>query len=320
VILLCIAGFGRPALAELRFVQPEVDLGKVLAGKPLKHTFSFVNSGANPVEIVEARASCGCLAPVVTQQVCAPGKTGVIRLDINTLSQPAGRNTWRVTVTQRSGDQTSENTLSISADLEREIEVQPTAVTLVSESALAHEIVVTDSRERPFKVTEARSTSSRLSVRVAEHSRNADGKHCWKIELRMAGDCSAGRYDEAVMIYTDDPDYPELKVPVTIVKQSAKRLMANPSRVTLLAAIGQAVPSRLVLIRAAENQTVIIDRITVDHPAIVTSWAPGPGNCATVKISVNRGRVAGTELKSNIHIHVSKPFQETPVHCSEAAG
>jgi hypothetical protein len=88
--------------------------------------------------------------------------------------------------------------------------------------------------------------------------------------------------------------------------------------VTLQAPAGQAVPSRMVLIRDQNDEPVVVERVVADDPAIRCTWAQGSNNLAAVKISVDRTCVPGDGLDSAVHIHVSKPVPDTlhiPVHC-----
>src|SRR5262245_50705349 len=110
--------------AELRFAQPTVNAGVVRSGTPFKHCFSFVNAGREPVEILEARASCGCLSPRLEKRTLQPGEEGKIHVEINTLSQPAGSHTWTVHLKARCGDTMVEMPLQLSAELITEVSVQ----------------------------------------------------------------------------------------------------------------------------------------------------------------------------------------------------
>src|SRR5262245_45588036 len=91
--LTLVAVAGR---AELRFSQPTVNAGVVRSGTPFRHGFVFVNDGREPAEILEARASCGCLSPKLDKRSLQPGEEGSLSVEINTLSQPAGSHTWTV--------------------------------------------------------------------------------------------------------------------------------------------------------------------------------------------------------------------------------
>ncbi len=316
ISIVVLAVSPRFARAQLRISDPTVDVGEVRAGNLLKHTFSLANGSSGVAEIIEARASCGCLASHVSKRSLQPGETVEVILEVNTLSQPAGRNTWTVKIVSREGGKDTEVCLRLLAKLIREVEVGPTAVTFIAGSEMTHELTVTDRRERPLVITDVQCSSPKIAAALADRPPD---KRVSKILIRLAGDCPEGRHEEAVAIFTNDSDYPQFKVPITVVKQGRQRITANPNHVTLTVSPGQAVPTRVLRVRAPDNQTVIIERITTDHSAIAATWAPGPGSMATVKTSIDRLRITTNELQSTIHVHISKPFQETlsiPVSCT----
>ena len=158
-----------------------------------------------------------------------------------------------------------------------------------------------------------------MKTRVTEQFQDGFGHWVRRISLEVAADYPEGRHDEAVDILTDDPTYRELKVPVTIVKRSRQQLTALPEKVSLQVPPQGAIPSRIVLIRASSEGSVVVDRITADDPAITCQWAAGPNNMTTVRVSANRAGLHGDGIHSHIHVHVSQPVDETltvPVTCS----
>src|SRR5205807_1418051 len=124
-------------------------------------------------------------------------------------------------------------------------------------------------------------------ARAGEPYRDNKDRLVCKIAVEPAPDCPEGRHEEAVVLYTSDPEYRDLTVPVTIVKRSRQRLSAAPREVTLTAAPGQPLPARIVQLRDPRDQPVLIETVTADDPAITCRWAPGPGNAATLRIRVD---------------------------------
>jgi hypothetical protein len=306
------------ARADLRFAQPRADAGQVFCGAALTHSFAFVNQGPEPVTITDLRASCGCTTPCLSQRTSQPGEPGELRLDVNTLSQAPGPHTWRVQVCARSGDTSTEATLELTATVVTEVRVEPAAVTVFTDGAVGQEVVVTDLRPQPFSVIAVRATAAALTPRLGDAYRDADGHWARKIQVDVAGDCPEGRHEEVLGIYTDDARYRELQVPVTIIKRPRTQLSATPSQVMLTAPPGQPVPARIVLVRDRDNQPVVVDRVEADDPAVVCHWAAGPDAMATVKIQVDRHRVATDGLHTLVHVHISKPVEQTlsiPVTC-----
>jgi hypothetical protein len=96
-----------------------------------------------------------------------------------------------------------------------------------------------------------------------------------------------------------------------VVKRSRPRLAASPNQVTLRAAAGQALPSRVVLLRDRENEPVEVEGLQVDNPALVCQWAKGPNNLATIRISAGRAAAKGDEVRGEVRVQVGKPVRET---------
>jgi len=114
-------------------------------------------------------------------------------------------------------------------------------------------------------------------------------------------------------IFTDDPLYRELKVPVTVVKRVRQRFSALPERVTMTARRGQAIPAKIVRIRDSQDITVEIERLTPSDPAITCTWARGPGANATLRITVDRTKLTGDVLRGSVEVKITKPMAETVV-------
>src|SRR5262249_84421 len=293
-LLATLALSPTPVHADLRLPQSRVDLGDLRAGPPLIRRFPLVNDGTNAIEIAEAKASCGCLKPRLANQVLQPGEEGWVEVEVNTLSQPAGPNAWRVDLKYRDGDRPAQVAVLITATLSKEITVEPAALTISTDQALAHEICVTDLRAKPLTITSVQASLPQLHATLQPSCKDADGHAVCIVKLEVAADFPEGRHDEVVSLYTDDPAYPELKVTATTPKRAKQRLSAAPAEVTLAAAPGQPLPSRIVLIRDSENQTVVVEKVVADHPAVSCRWASGPDTMATVKIQVDSSQLQGS--------------------------
>src|SRR5205814_78599 len=161
-------------------------------------------------------------------------------------SQPEGPVRWRLRVGYRTGDVAGEAAVELCARLVRELRVEPAAVVLRGTGDRPAVVTVTDDRPRPLTVTGVSVSSPRL---------RADG-HGRTVEVRAAADCPEGEHHEFVTLTTDDPHYPELKVPVTVIRPPKQRVTAAPNRVTL---VGGA--SALVQLRDADGRPVEVESI-----------------------------------------------------------
>ena len=247
--LLVIAG-AESAQADVHFAESTIDTGEVHSGDLLARNFTFVNEGPEAVEITGLHASCGCLKPRLDPLTYEPGAKGVLTLEINTLSQSAGDHAWTVNVAYRAGGELREQTLRLTGRVVREVQVLPAALTVLTDHPVEHTVVVTDLRAKPLKITQARATSPHLRSVIGEPYRDDDGHWACKVKLEVAADCPEGRNEERLDLLTSDPDYPDLRIPVTVIKRAKQRLTATPNPVILEAPRGQASATRLILVRS----------------------------------------------------------------------
>ena len=67
----------------LSFIEDVFDFGKIPQGKPVTHTFVFINKGKVPLSLNNVHASCGCTTPVWDKEVIQPGDSGKIVVGYN---------------------------------------------------------------------------------------------------------------------------------------------------------------------------------------------------------------------------------------------
>lgn len=307
-----------PARADLRFDDTRIDAGQVRAGFPLQKTFAFANAGGDTVHITSVRASCGCAAPQLERRTLAPGERGSVRVSVNSLGQPEGPHLWTIHVTYQEAGNTREAALELAAHIVTEVSVRPAVLTLFAGQKLTHDIVVRDRRAQPMRIREVRASSPHVRPQLGDAQVDAAGLRAWKIALELSDDFPAGRHEEVVSIYTDDADYAELRVRVTVVKREPRDVSLHPRDARFEAGRTGAIPSRIVLVRSSDDRAVSIDDVVADHPAVTCKWAMGPGKHATVKFTIDRDRLEGKTLHTTARIVVAAPVREildVPISC-----
>ena len=83
VALFVLVTVGYAQKGVIKFAKETHDFGKIEQGKPVTHVFEFKNTGADPVVINDAQASCGCTKPSWTREPIMPGKTGTVSATFN---------------------------------------------------------------------------------------------------------------------------------------------------------------------------------------------------------------------------------------------
>jgi hypothetical protein len=221
--ILALLGGEGSARAGLHFAAVRVDLGEVRNGAKVGHDFRFTTQGPTAVEIVEVRPGCGCLRPSLERTTFRPGEEGVLRLEVNTRGESAGPHTWGLRLLYREGAEPREVLLAVSAHVVTEVTLQPSALTLLADGPVAQDILLTDLRPRPLTLRAVATSSPCLRARAAERTRDGLGHWLYRIRLEFSGDCPEGRHDEALVVYTDDPEYGELRLPITLYRRDSRR-------------------------------------------------------------------------------------------------
>jgi hypothetical protein len=316
--LALLGGVGQ-VRAELRFVAPRADLGEVRSGAKLGHAFPFVNAGPGPVEIVEVRPGCGCLRPRLERTRYQPGEQGALLLEVNARGESAGPHTWRLQLLYRDGDTPREAALEVSAHVVTEVTLQPAALTLIAGGPVAQDVLLTDLRPHPLTLRALATSAPYLRARATERTRDGLGHWVYRVRLEFSGDCPEGRHDEELVLYTDDPEYGELKLPITLTRRARQRVEASPRQVVFRLGHDQASAVRWVRLTDRGGAPVVVERVSADDPALLCEAATGADNQPTLKIQVERGRLRGDGLDSTVRVRLSSPAGETvliPVICT----
>lgn len=64
----------------ITFDESEYNFGTIDAGEVVEHTYTFTNTGSEPLVISNAKGSCGCTVPDWPKEPVMPGATGEIRV------------------------------------------------------------------------------------------------------------------------------------------------------------------------------------------------------------------------------------------------
>ena len=63
---------------SIEFPNEVYEFGEISQGEKVEHSFTFKNTGDNPLLITEAKGSCGCTVPQWPKEPIAPGQEGTI--------------------------------------------------------------------------------------------------------------------------------------------------------------------------------------------------------------------------------------------------
>lgn len=325
LLTLLAVGAADPPPPPLRTPTPVAAKGEVKAGPALAHTFELTHRGPpGAITITGVTAGCGCLRRSLSAGVLQPGETARLTVEVNTLTQPDGPNRWQAVVTYThtppggAAGPPAELPLALTAALSREVSVSPPQVAFSSAGEATQVVTLTDRRAAPLNVLKADSSAPHLTATIGPRVEAAGGKPASQaVTLKLAADAPPGHRDETVVLLTDDPAYPELRLPVRVLKRAAGGVTAAPAEVAVRFGAGQGSVSALVQLRAADGKPVAVSGADADHPGVTVKWSAGAGPVATVRVTV-AAAAAGT---ATVRVKLAEPAgQEVVVPVSWAGG
>ena len=289
-----------PALAsaQIRFTHAAADLGELRGGPVYQHRFDFVNQSSRPIEVIDFRLGCGCLQPLLAKRIYQPGEKGTLLMNVRTLGQPNGARSWHAHIVYRDGETKQEASLVIAARIRNEVTIEPSILAITVDSMLRQEVTIKDHRAQPMQIKAVLASSPALRISTLPTSAGVT-----KIILEVSrSGLTASRQEETLDIYSDDPHYRHLQVPITLTKAHRVDVSATPKQVELTGS-----GSQLIRLRGAGDQTVRIERAEADHAAVKCTWAAGPGTDATLKVSINGAQVTMPGPMGSVRVHLREP-------------
>lgn len=82
----------------MTFGEDRFNFGTALEGEKVSHTYTFTNTGDEPLILSNARGSCGCTVPKWPRQPIQPGESSDIVVEFNTKNK-VGQRSQKVTIT-----------------------------------------------------------------------------------------------------------------------------------------------------------------------------------------------------------------------------
>ena len=143
VTLLLAIGFGAGVMAQdgqtktevsqtggskIKFEKTQHDFGTIEEGTKATVTFTFTNTGTEPLVLTSVRASCGCTTPTWTKEPVLPGQTGEIKAVYNSQGRPGN---FTKTITVKHNGQGATEYLTIRGHVKKK-PAQPTSPVQVS--------------------------------------------------------------------------------------------------------------------------------------------------------------------------------------------
>jgi hypothetical protein len=231
LVLAMPAGAARAASwADGLFREAGHDFGPVPRGAKLRHPFVLENRLAEPITILDIRASCGCTTGKAGASAVAPGQTAVVEAEMDTRNFVGPKATALfVTLVTASGKQ-AEVRLGISSTILSDIVLNPGAIDFgaVARGQTPQQTLTIDRVGAPdWRAERMISTSRVLDAPLKQTARSA-ATVSYMLTVTLKPDAPAGTVRDEIHILTNDPQSPT--IPVLVTAQVRGDLTASPSR------------------------------------------------------------------------------------------
>jgi hypothetical protein len=235
--------------AALSFSQYAVTLKEKHPVSVLRAHFRFWNNSGETVKILSTKPSCGCVSATVVglkasdgpgeryKKTYAPGEAGLIELVLPTANEDPGRHEYTIKVAYNDGAEHIEE-LKFNVELPaKSVRVEPRELYFYQYGdPLTKTVRVIDERNQVLDVKDVRieyfkgqgNRAEPVSTELAEASVGPaeitkEGKRATPIRIDVAGDVVPDEKISHLVITTNDPEFPELKVPMLIQPRPEKK-------------------------------------------------------------------------------------------------
>ncbi|QDU50710.1 DUF1573 domain-containing protein [Gimesia panareensis] len=225
-----MAGEPRPALAFETYL---VDRGRLKETERVAGArFRFKNLSDQTVTVKELIPSCGCLQPQLEKRVYKPHETGEFILKMETAGESPGQKEFFVDFKYADPvERTARLTFKVELPVRRLV-VKPKALVIYqfTPGRTIHPVTVSDYRGgKNFEITSVKSTSKYAKVKLGELE-DKQGLRQQKLDVIVEDLVPAGKHDGLIVIKTNDPDFPELYVPLIIQGPDQKTVLKPDSK------------------------------------------------------------------------------------------
>lgn len=254
-------------------------------GPLLVHRFQLKNEGRTALDITSLESGCGCLNPEVDKKHAEPGETIVATATVNTLTQSAGRRTWRTLLRYRTASGAEGSVaLTLGGEIVPLFSVSPPQVAFSTATTAKQTFVVEQVGGQPFQIVGLRSTRPYLAVVAGTGG---------SFEVELKSDAPVGVSDEFVLVSVDHPLCKELRIPIKVLKRAANGVTVSPEQPAVRFAAGAEEASTLVQLRSPIGKPLRILEAKADHPSVTLRYASGSvGPALNLRIVV-KATVAG---------------------------
>jgi Protein of unknown function (DUF1573) len=293
-LALAAGSAGAANWADGLFAETAHDFGPVPRGGKFRHDFLLTNRLAEPVNILNVRASCGCTTGRASTTQVLPGQSAVIEAEMDTRNFVGPKATVLFVPLLTASGQEAEARLGVSSTILSDIVLNPGAIDFgaVSRGQAREQVLTIDRIGAPNWRVERMVCSSRvLNGQLVETLRSGSAVQ-YALTVALKREAPAGLVRDEIRLLTNDPETASIPIPVTALIQGD--LTASPS----VLALGRVAPTGAAqgrfLVRASKPFAIVSVEGAGDGFSVTPPEATkAPVHLLTVVYHPQEGRTRG---------------------------
>jgi hypothetical protein len=279
------AGAPPPAEAQAQTSAPKIacdeplfDFGSVESVQTVEHTFIIKNAGTAPLEIINARPSCGCTVANVSEKIVAPGGQSEVAAKLSL----AGRHGQQYkTITIESNDPNNRQMmLTLKGDVSSAVDVQPDRIMfgqVKPGGVMTQEVQIVATGTNTVKVLKAESTSPVFVPEIIPVEENKS----YRLVVRTQQTLQPGQIAGFINVETDNASRRTFNVQV--VATIMGEIIVAPAEVLLTQQSAQPV-TRYIILRPGTLQSFEISAVEPPVADMKVQVLPFAGNGYRIQV------------------------------------
>lgn len=217
-ILLAAENPSQVPQPAIQMENTRYDFGMAGRQETISHIFEFQNVGDEDLLIESVKATCGCVAELLSSPKIPPGASGSIRVSVETGVFPGPRN--ESILVKTNDPHKPEIELKVTGSVKTGIGVMPEFVhfgEIPKGQMVSRTIQLLQLSDAPLELKRIDASSPQLTVTYDPfHRAEGQQRPGYEITVRLnATELPAGPLAEVITLATNSPDQPRIDVPVS---------------------------------------------------------------------------------------------------------
>jgi hypothetical protein len=220
--------------ADSMFSERAHNFGAVPRGAKVKHDFVMTNRLAEPVTILNLRASCGCTSGKAASSLVNPGESVVLEALMDTRNFVGLKSTILYVTLVTAGGREAEVRLGVTSNILADIVLNPGTVdfgTVVKGQSPSQVLTIDRIGAPGWRFERMVSASRVLTAQLAETKRDPHGSVQYTLTVGLKSDAPAGPLRDEIRLLSNDRE--ATSIPIVVTGFIRGDLTAAPSILTM---------------------------------------------------------------------------------------